>query len=80
MKKIKKNSHPHTRTQQKGAVLPIIRTEYPIQILQPDGSLSTQTVVVERSIHGPIYSRAPGAALASRWGGQDRPDSVEKII
>lgn len=53
------------------------RRQEEIRVLQPDGRLTAQTVVVEASVHGPIIARrSDGRALALRTAGLDSPAIV----
>ena len=50
----------------------------PVKIKQDDGSLATQTLVVKRSVHGPVVEEKPGKALALRVAGIDEPHLAEQ--
>ena len=49
-----------------------------IRVRQPDGSFRTDTLTVQRSVHGPVVARRPGHALALRVAGLERPGLVSE--
>jgi acyl-homoserine-lactone acylase len=49
-----------------------------IRIKRADGTLGTETLVVRRSVHGPVLSEKNGKALAVRIAGLDRMNGVEQ--
>ncbi len=61
-----------------GAVKPFERTEDEIKILQPDGSFLTESLVVRKSVHGPVVWDRDGVTLAVRTAGLDRPFMIEQ--
>jgi acyl-homoserine-lactone acylase len=44
-----------------------------LQVRQPDGALRPDTLVIRRSVHGPVIKDSAGTALALRVAGLDRP-------
>jgi acyl-homoserine-lactone acylase len=61
-----------------GKVLPFEVRRHTIRVLQPDGSLTRQTVVVRSTVHGPIVGEQGGAPIAMRVAGLDRPLALEQ--
>jgi acyl-homoserine-lactone acylase len=61
-----------------GKVRPFQTERHIIRIRQPDGSLSTQTLDVHSTVHGPIIAEADGAPIAMRVAGLDRPFALEQ--
>jgi len=47
-----------------------------LQVRQPDGSMTPDTLVIQRSVHGPVVAMAEGRALALRVAGLDAPGLV----
>ena len=56
-----------------GKVLPFETIERKIKIRQTDGSLKEEALLVRRTVHGPVFSRADGATVALKVAGLDRP-------
>jgi acyl-homoserine-lactone acylase len=61
-----------------GKVLPYLTRHQAIKIRQPDGSFTTETVLVRSTIHGPIVGQRDGAPIAMRVAGLDRPLALEQ--
>lgn len=61
-----------------GSVHPFETGRVAIRVRQPDGSFRTDSLTVQRSVHGPVVARRPGHALALRVAGLDRPDLVRE--
>ncbi len=62
-----------------GKVLPYEKASYPIKVLQKDGSLTTETVEVLKTRHGPIIRRDDGVAIALYAAGLDKPFLLEQV-
>ena len=62
-----------------GKVLPYTRASYPIRIRQPNGSLTTETVEVLKTVHGPVIRRDDGAPIALYAAGLDKPFLLEQV-
>ncbi|MEM9354722.1 MAG: penicillin acylase family protein [Pseudomonadota bacterium] len=61
-----------------GQAVPFQVHETVLNVLQPDGSLQTETIVVRNSIHGPVISAKDGKAYALRIAGLDKPRALEQ--
>ena len=61
-----------------GKVLPFTASSATIRIKQPDGSLTTETVPLRESIHGPVFTRPDGTVVALRVAGLDRPFGIQE--
>jgi acyl-homoserine-lactone acylase len=62
-----------------GRVLPYTRASYPIRIRQPNGSFTTETVEVLKTVHGPIIRRDDGVPIALYAAGLDKPFLLEQV-
>jgi acyl-homoserine-lactone acylase len=62
-----------------GKVLPYTRASYPIRIRQPNGSFTTETVEVLKTVHGPIIRRDDGVPIALYAAGLDKPYLLEQV-
>jgi acyl-homoserine-lactone acylase len=62
-----------------GKVLPYEKASYPIKIRQPDGSFTTETVEVLRTVHGPIIRRDNGVPIALYVAGLDKPFLLDEV-
>ncbi len=62
-----------------GNVLPYTHTSYSIKIRQPNGSFTTETVEVLKTIHGPIIRRDDGVPIALYAAGLDKPFFLEQV-
>ncbi len=60
-------------------VLPLEHRQDTIQIRQPDGSLASQTIDIDASVHGPVIARNGAKALALRVAGLDAPAMVMQV-
>jgi acyl-homoserine-lactone acylase len=49
-----------------------------IQVRQPDGTLRSQELTIQSSVHGPLIKQERGKALALRVVGLDRPGVLEQ--
>jgi acyl-homoserine-lactone acylase len=49
-----------------------------IQVRQPDGTMRSQELTIQSSIHGPLIKQEEGKALALRVVGLDRPGVLEQ--
>jgi len=56
-----------------GAVRPFTVRAETLLVKQKDGTQAKRTLVVKASVHGPVVAERPGAALALRVVGLDRP-------
>ena len=61
-----------------GGIRPFERSTRTIKVKRADGSFSTDTLVVKRSVHGPIVRERSGKALALRIAGLDRINGIEQ--
>ena len=61
-----------------GKVLPFKVSHQTIKILQPDGSLKTESIEVRSTVQGPIVAETGGAPVAMRVAGLDRPKALEQ--
>ncbi|NMG08635.1 acylase [Brasilonema sp. UFV-L1] len=61
-----------------GKVRPFQTTNLSVKVRQKDGTISTQPLVVKRSIHGPVVTEKDGQAIALRVVGLDRPGVLEQ--
>jgi acyl-homoserine-lactone acylase len=61
-----------------GKVLPFQTEPHTIRVRQPDGSMTTETLQVRSTVHGPIVAQADGAPVAMRVAGLDRPFALEQ--
>ncbi len=59
-----------------GAVLPLQHRTDAIKVLQPNGSLASQSIDIYASVHGPIVARNGNKALALRVAGLQQPSAV----
>ncbi len=59
-----------------GSIQPLQHRQDTIKILQPGGSLTSQTIDIYASIHGPVVARSGTKALALRVAGLDAPSLV----
>lgn len=63
-----------------GKVLPYTKANYPIKVLQKDGSYTTENVSVLKTVHGPIIRRDDGAPIALYVAGLDKPFMLEQVF
>lgn len=49
-----------------------------LKVKQADGSLTSQPLLIRRSVHGPVWHDAQGQAIALRVVGLDRPGALEE--
>lgn len=56
-----------------GATRPFQATREVLRVRQPDGSFRQDTLVIRRSVHGPVIRDSAGTVLALRVAGLDRP-------
>jgi acyl-homoserine-lactone acylase len=61
-----------------GSVRPFQARIGSIKVRQPDGSLTSETVSVRSTIHGPIVAERDGAPIAMRIAGLDRSGSLDQ--
>ena len=61
-----------------GSVRPFERAVQALRVKQRDGSIRTDTLVVRRSVHGPVVSDSGGTVLAVRVAGLDQPGMLEQ--
>jgi acyl-homoserine-lactone acylase len=62
-----------------GKVLPYEKASYPIKIRQKDGSYTTETIEVLKTVHGPVIRRDEGAPIALYVAGLDKPFLLEQV-
>lgn len=61
-----------------GQVKPFEKSTQVIRILQPDGTLREEPLVVRKSVHGPVVWNQDGVTIAIRTAGLDRPFMIEQ--
>jgi acyl-homoserine-lactone acylase len=61
-----------------GKVRPFETSSHVIRVRQPDGSMTSETVEVRATVHGPIVGEKDGAPIALRVAGLDRPRALEQ--
>ena len=61
-----------------GRTLPFDERQEIVKIKQPDGGWKEESLIVKRSIHGPIVDESEGRALAVRVVGLDQPGALEQ--
>ncbi|HVQ29896.1 MAG TPA: acylase [Vicinamibacteria bacterium] len=61
-----------------GQVRPFETESHSLKIRQDDGSLASETLVVKKSVHGPVVEEKPGKALALRVAGIDEAHLAEQ--
>jgi acyl-homoserine lactone acylase PvdQ len=61
-----------------GKVLPFETSTAAFKVRQPDGSFTTQTLNIRRTIQGPIIKEEDGDPIALRVAGLDRPYMLEQ--
>jgi acyl-homoserine-lactone acylase len=62
-----------------GKTIPYTSATYPVKVLQPDGTYTTESVEVLKTVHGPIIRRDDGAPIALYAAGLDKPFLLEQI-
>ena len=61
-----------------GKVLPFEKSSATFKIRQPDGSLTTQTLAIRTTVHGPIIKEEDGDPIALRVAALDKPFMLEQ--
>lgn len=61
-----------------GGVKPFETTTEVMRVKQADGSLTEDTLVVRRSVHGPVIADSAGVAIAVRVAGLDQPGMLQE--
>ncbi len=61
-----------------GKVQPFGHRTHSYKVLQPDGTLKTESITVRTSIQGPVIAEKNGAPVALRVAGLDRPFGLEQ--
>ena len=61
-----------------GKVLPFTTRTRTMKVRQADGSMTTETITVRSSIHGPVIAEKDGKPIALRVVGLDRPKALEQ--
>jgi acyl-homoserine-lactone acylase len=61
-----------------GKVLPFKSVTTSFKIRQPDGSMTTETVLVKSTVHGPVFKAADGSTVSVRVAGLDRPGALKQ--
>lgn len=61
-----------------GKVLPFETKTTTYRVRQADGSLKTETLVLRRSVHGPVFARKDGKTVALRVAGLDRSGGLRQ--
>jgi acyl-homoserine-lactone acylase len=61
-----------------GKVTPFQTQEQTLKVKQDDGTLRSEQLVVQRSIHGPVVAKKDGKAIALRVVGLDQPGVLEQ--
>lgn len=62
-----------------GGTRPLEVEQVPLRVRQPDGTLTTETITVARTVHGPIVARRGDRALALRVAGLDAAGGPSQI-
>ncbi len=62
-----------------GKVLPYEKASYSVKILEQDGSYTTETVEVLKTVHGPIIRRDGDSPIALLTTGLDKPFMLEQV-
>jgi len=62
-----------------GKVLPYQTANYSFKIKQPDGSLKTEDVVVQKTVFGPVIRHDNGVPIALYAAGLDKPFLLEQL-
>ncbi|WP_026079543.1 acylase [Spirulina subsalsa] len=66
--------------QWEGGVRPFDRVEKHLKIKQPDGHFRTESLIVERSLHGVILEKNDQKAIALKVAGLDRPHILAQFL
>ena len=61
-----------------GKVLPFDKSTATFKVRQPDGSCTTETLNLRRTVHGPIIKEEDGDPIALRVAGLDKPFMLEQ--
>jgi acyl-homoserine-lactone acylase len=61
-----------------GQVRVFEREEHILRVLQADGTLAQRSIMIRRSVHGPVISSRPGRSVALRVAGLDAPQVFEQ--
>ncbi len=61
-----------------GKVRPFATSTRTFKVKQADGSLKTETLELRSSVHGPVFARADGKAVALRVAGLDRSGGLRQ--
>jgi acyl-homoserine-lactone acylase len=61
-----------------GKLLPFEKESRELKIRQPDGTFTTKTFPIVRTVHGPVIRRDNGAPIAMRVAALDRPFMLEQ--
>ncbi len=61
-----------------GKTLPFERDRHQIKVRQPDGTFTTETLNIMRTVHGPVIREDEGSPIAMRVAGLDRPFLLEQ--
>jgi acyl-homoserine-lactone acylase len=61
-----------------GKVLPFEKESHELKIRQADGSFTTKTLTVNRTVHGPIIRHDEGSPIAMRVASLERPFMLEQ--
>jgi acyl-homoserine-lactone acylase len=62
-----------------GKVLPYETASYPMKVKQGDGSFRTETVEVQKTVHGPVIRHEDGAPIALMTTGLDKPYMLDQV-
>ncbi|MNQ13984.1 Glutaryl-7-aminocephalosporanic-acid acylase precursor [compost metagenome] len=63
-----------------GQVRPFETTSTSYRVRQPDGSELEKPLVIRTTVHGPVFDRADGTAVAVRVAGLDRPYMLQQYF
>ena len=61
-----------------GKVMPFERDSHEIKVRQDDGSFTTETVNIVRTVHGPVIKQDAGSPIAMKVAALDRPFLLEQ--
>lgn len=61
-----------------GKVMPFETSEHTISTRHGDGSMTRKTIVVRKTVHGPVFTAKDGTLVALRVAGLDRPGMLKQ--
>lgn len=63
-----------------GKTLPFKTRWRTFKVRQDDGSLKSEALEIKSSVHGPVFTRGDGSAVALRVAGLDRPGVLQQYL